>query len=414
MSTPGLIETLARLLGDALSPLAQRLQGNGVEEVIEQLGLRLPSGSLSSGNVTAALQASANACGQLPLSVAELVAAISGSDDVAMITAAETLAQRIIQAVTAFTQLSVALDNVVQGAGGLTPAQTTRLRAAAQAVPERLLHLAFISYLEDKQPGVKGALDLAGIFDDVPVPGDPADASLPPHHLKRIRFDRLGPLVNDPVQHLKNLYGFGRPDFDGLELFRRVKAMVDRPEAEAIIITAPGQPAALEAFIFRLAVAPGAIPGLRIRVRAAAERDVDVAVPLGGPWSATTNAQARFQSGLEFVLHPQTGLHIEPRGCRDRRSRARCESGERRRASNDLDWSGRRKSPRAATLQQPVTDAAQCLGRCALSGREVKRRHRAREGQAGHRHFTERRFYRHYSERRESGSTVRCERHLRH
>ena len=312
MSTPGLIETLARLLGDALSPLAQRLQGNGVEEVIEQLGLRLPSGSLSSGNVTAALQASANACGQLPLSVAELVAAISGSDDVAMITAAETLAQRIIQAVTAFTQLSVALDNVVQGAGGLTPAQTTRLRAAAQAVPERLLHLAFISYLEDKQPGVKGALDLAGIFDDVPVPGDPADASLPPHHLKRIRFDRLGPLVNDPVQHLKNLYGFGRPDFDGLELFRRVKAMVDRPEAEAIIITAPGQPAALEAFIFRLAVAPGAIPGLRIRVRAAAERDVDVAVPLGGPWSATTNAQARFQSGLEFVLHPQTGLHIEP------------------------------------------------------------------------------------------------------
>ena len=312
MSTPGPIETLARLLGDALSPLEQRLQGDGAEEVIEQLGLRLPTGSLGAGNVIAALQASAAACSQFPAAIAQLIAAIGGSDDGAMIAAAAALAQRIIQAGTAFTQLGVALDNAVQGAPGLTPAQKTRLREAAQGVPERLLHLSFISYLDDKQPAIKGALDLAGIFDDIPILGDPADPSLPPHHLKRIRFDRLGPLVSDPVQHLKDLYGFGRPDFDGLELFRRVKAMVDRPDAEAILIAAPGQPAALEAFIFRLAVAPGPIPGLRIRVRTPAEKDFDVSVPLGGPWSATASAQARFETGLELLFHPETGLRIEP------------------------------------------------------------------------------------------------------
>jgi hypothetical protein len=311
MSNPGTIETLVRILGDALSPLAERLQGDGAEEVIEQLGLRLPTGSLTSANVTQGLQASASACSQLPQAVAQLVAAISGGDNAAMINAAATLAQRVIQAGTAFTQLGVALDNVIQGAAGLTPAQTARLRAAAEAIPERLLHLALISYLEDKQPAVKGALNIAGLFDDTPIPGDPADPSLPPHHLKRIRFDRLGPLVSDPIQHLKDLYGFGNADFDGLELFRRVKAMVDRPDAEAILITAPGQPAALEAFVFRLAVAPGAIPGLRIRVRMPAERDFDVSLPLGGPWSATTSAQARFETGIEFLLHPQTGLHIE-------------------------------------------------------------------------------------------------------
>ena len=89
MSTPGLTETLARLLGDALSPLAQRLQGNGVEEVIEQLGLRLPSGSLSSGNVTAALQASAKPYDDRAATVRQRLSALpygrgSGRNRVAM------------------------------------------------------------------------------------------------------------------------------------------------------------------------------------------------------------------------------------------------------------------------------------------------------------------------------------------
>jgi hypothetical protein len=309
MSNAGAIETLARVLGDALSPLADRLKGPGAAEVIDQLGLRLPAGL--AGSVTQGLQASAGAAGQLPPAVAALVTAIGGSDDAALISAAVTLAQRIIQAGVAFGQLGTALDNVVQGAAGLTPAQRARLREAAQAVPERLLGLALITYLEDRQPAIKGGLELTGLFDDISVPGDPADPTLPPHHVKQIRFDRLGSLLSDPVQHLKDLYGFGRPDFNGLELFRRIKAMVDRPHAKAIIITAPGQPAALEAFLFRLAVEPGSGPGLRIRLRAQAEKDFDVAVPIAGPWSATASSSARFDSGIELLLHPQNGLRIE-------------------------------------------------------------------------------------------------------
>jgi hypothetical protein len=311
MSTPGPIETLARVVGDALAPLAKRLEGDGAGDVIEELGLRLP-GAGGAGSVTQALQASAGACSQLPQVVAQLVAAIGGGDDNALISAAAAVAQRIVQAGAAFAQLGVALDNVVQGDGTLSATQKARLRAAAQAVPERMLHLALVSYLEENQPAVKVALELAGLFDDTPVVGDPADPTLPPHHLKRVRFDRIGPLVSDPVQHLKDLYGFGRPDFDGLELFQRVKALVDSPDAQAVIITAPGQPPALEAFIFRLAVTSGGVPGLRIRVRTPAEKDFDVAVPLGGPWSATASSKARFQTGLELLLHPETGLRIEP------------------------------------------------------------------------------------------------------
>jgi hypothetical protein len=312
MSTPGPLETLARIVGDALSPLAMRLQGDQVEGTIEQLGLRLPTGALTSGALPQALQASAAACAQLPASVAALNTAIEGDDDDALIAAAAQLAQQIIQAGAAFTQLGTAIDNVVQAEGGLTAAQKARLSTDAQAIPERLLHLALISWLQDGLPAVKGALGLVGLIDDSAVPGDPADPSQPPFHLKRVRFDRIGPLFSDPAQHLKDLYGFGRPDFDGLELFRRIKQLVDRPDAEAIIITAPGQPAALEAFIFRLAVEPGAVPGLRARLRVTAEKDLNVSAALGGPWSATVDSTARFEGSIEFLLNPQTGLRIEP------------------------------------------------------------------------------------------------------
>ena len=70
MSNPAALEAVARILGDALSPLATRLQGDETAETLEQLGLRLP---LSTGGVTQGLQASATACSQLPAAVAALI-----------------------------------------------------------------------------------------------------------------------------------------------------------------------------------------------------------------------------------------------------------------------------------------------------------------------------------------------------
>ena len=136
-------------------------------------------------------EASAGACAQLPDAVGQLVTAIDGGDDGAMLSAAVTVGQRIVQAVTAFTQLSSALDQAIQGAGGLTPAQITRLRDAAQAIPERLVHLALISYLKEHAPSVKGGLALAGLIDDTPVPADPSDPTTPPYTLARLRFDPI-------------------------------------------------------------------------------------------------------------------------------------------------------------------------------------------------------------------------------
>ncbi|MBF6222799.1 hypothetical protein IU479_32455 [Nocardia abscessus] len=311
MSNAGPIETFVRALGAALSPLAQRLAGDGAEQVLEEIGLRLPNGTLAGGAVAGALQSAAGACGQLPQAVAALTDAIEADDDTAMIIAAAGLARLNAQVGVAFGRLGSALDGAVQSAAGLTPAQRVRLSAIARAAPERLIHRALVSYVADRLPGIKGVLEISGVLDDSAVPGDPADPSIPPHHFARLRADRLGTLLRSPAEHLEQLYGFGRADFDGLELFRRLQAVLDRPDATPILLTAPGMPAALEAFLFRVAVEPGPLPGLRIRLRTTAAKDIDVEEPVAGPWSSTMRSTSRFESGIELVLHPENGMRLE-------------------------------------------------------------------------------------------------------
>ncbi|ODR25782.1 DUF6603 domain-containing protein [Mycolicibacterium porcinum] len=314
MSNAGPVEILARFLGEALSPLATTLADpDATAQALEDIGMRLPTGALQAGNVPQALQSSAAACGALPAAVTALAAAMAGADDGALLVAAAAVAQRIVATGTAFGKLGAALGSVIQSDGTLTAAQKARLNAVAGEMPARLMHRGVASLVEERLPEVKGFLEITGLIDDTPVAADAADPTLPPHRLTKLRFDRLSALVKNPVEHLKGLYKFGQPDFDGIELFRRIAAVLDRPDASPMLITAPGMPAVLEALMFRIAVEPGALPGLRIRLRTSADQDVaDVTEPIGGPWSLNLRSTSRFASGVEVVLKPDSGLHLEP------------------------------------------------------------------------------------------------------
>lgn len=309
MSNVGALDALARILGDAIAPLADRLRGDQAQQTLADLGVALPAGA---GAVGQALEASATACSQLPDAVQELVDAAGGGDDAALIAASLDIGQLIVRAGVAFAQLGDALHAVAQADATLTAPQKARLQATLDELPDRLLHLGLIAYVEDRQPAVKSTLELAGLIDDIPVPDDPADPGQLAHRLREVRFDRLTKILTDPGALLQEVYGFGTPAFDGLELFERVKHLVDRPDATALVLQAPGVPTALEAWLFRLEVVPGAVPALGIRLRVPAEKNLDLALPIAGPWSATIESAARFEGGLELVVHPTEGLHIEP------------------------------------------------------------------------------------------------------
>lgn len=309
MSNLSAFDALAKIVGEALSPIAIRLQGDQAELMMEQLGVRLP---LSASGVTVGLQSAALTCSELPAVVAAVNDATTQGDNDALVVALRNLSEVLVRASTVFVQLGRALDTVIQGDDSLSAQQKVRLHNVVKKFDARLLHLALISYIEERQPAVKGALEVAGLFDDTLIESDSTDPSLPVHHLKSVRFDRIPPLFSNPVQHLNTLYGFGNHDFNGLELFRRIKQMVDRPDSEAVIIQAPGLPAILEAWQFRMEVVPGAIPALRIRLRMSAQKDLDISEHLGGPWVGTVISSARFDNGIELLLHPTQGLRIEP------------------------------------------------------------------------------------------------------
>jgi hypothetical protein len=311
VSNQGVLEALASLLGQALGPFAERLEGDQAQATLEQLGLRLPDSIFGAG-VSDKIAAAATACSQLPQGVADLVTAVEAGDTGPIIEKAVALGVLVVRAGAAFGELGTTLDGAIQAHGGLTAQQKARLGAIAQKLPERFLHLALIAYVEDRQPKVKGALEIAGLFDDVAQPADPADPSAPPFFEKQVRFDRLGTMLSNPLQHLKDVYGFGNPGFDGLDLLKRVKALVDQQDSISMLIDVPGQPAALEAYLFRIGVVPGPLPSLSTRVRVPAEKDLGFAVPIAGPWSVTVDSKARFEGGVEFLLHPTDGLSIAP------------------------------------------------------------------------------------------------------
>jgi len=310
---PGSFEQLARMVGEALAPLQDRLQPEKVELLFLELGLRLPPGAFAQGGLPAALQAVANGAGNLPAKLADLAAAIQADNSVAIAASGIALGATVAPVVQGVAQVATTLHGLASSLGGLDAGQRARVQQFADELPERLITFLLLEWLSQLAPELPSSLALAGLVDRIPMSGDPVDLTQPPFVRRAIRLDRIGPLLSDPVEYLKTLYGFGVPTFDGLELFRRIKALVDRPNAEARIITAPGQPAILEAFVIRLAVdqPPGEVPGLSLRLRTAAIADVTRDIPLMGVWKAIASSTSRFDTGLEAKIRPPGAIAFQ-------------------------------------------------------------------------------------------------------
>jgi hypothetical protein len=309
----GTLETLARIAGETLRPLEQRLAPDAVDGLFESLGLRLPDGFLAQPPLPAALTATIGGAAQLGPALTDLAAALAGSNAALIVARGAVVIQRIAVTLDGIRQLATGLDQVAQAFPGLTAAQRARLQAEALALPGRLVNQRVVEWIDERAPGLVLALALSGLVDDVPTPGMAGDPTAPSFDRRTLRLDRLGAFVSNPRQYLESVFGWGRPDFDGLELFRRIKAYVDEPDLEAAIITAPGQPPILEAFVFRLAVDPSkSPPGLILRVRRQATEDFEAVVPLLDGWSLVIGTTGRFEAGLEGTIRPDGSVALRP------------------------------------------------------------------------------------------------------
>jgi hypothetical protein len=307
----GTLELVARELALVLQPLEQRLASGNAETLLGELGIGLPTGfdAAASAIATTAVKA-----GELPPLVVKLTDAIEVEDASRILTEGIALIGQIRDLLAAIARLSPALNGAVAGAAGLTPAQRARIQAAVAQLPTRLLHLLLIDYLYAKSAGVAGVLKLGGVIEDRIVPGDTAaDPTAPAFQLRELHLARLLELFSRPEQYLSTVIGLGAPGFDGMLVFPRIADLLTEHRLPWTLLTPPGQPPILEAYLLRLSTDPSTSPpSLTARLRTPAVEDFDRTYPLTDPWSLAISAHARFDAGLDARVTPPLNIALTP------------------------------------------------------------------------------------------------------
>lgn len=316
----GTLELLARFVGDSLSPLKDRLQAGEAAQLFEELGLRPPPGFMATGGIGGELANSAAVALQLAQTLPSLSTAIDNvkGDDLGsvatLVQKGVDTTQKIVALITAIKNLATAMDT---GAAALGAAEKVTLQAFAAQLPQRLLEYLLLANLERGAPRVVSLLAVAGLAEDSSSSGNVDDPLAVPHRARRLRLDAIGRLAKDPAGFYSDLYGWGKPGFDGKELLGRAANVISAAGLPATILHPPGQSDVLEALLVRATVGsdpgdPGAPPGLLVRARRAATADFKDSTPIGGPWSFVVDARARFEAGVDFGFFPSGRFVITP------------------------------------------------------------------------------------------------------
>ncbi len=309
----GTIEQLAHALGEALQPLQAHLSPGAIGSFFDDLGIRLPPGLLSQAPLPTRINAIAGAAGNLTPQLLNLQAALAAGPAPQIISAGAAVLQTIAGLLDALAHFGTELNGVVLAFPGLTPQQRTRITSVGTDLKNRAVQRLLVDWIEAKSSSFVTTLALSGLIDDSAVPTDVADPLAVEYRLRRIRFDLISDLLGNPESFLQSAFGLGLPGFDGRELFSRIEEYIEQARMPVSLITAPGQPAILEGYLFRLAVDPTqAPPGLTFRLRMPSIRDFSRTFSLKPPWSAVVETTGRFQAGLEGTISAKTGVSLHP------------------------------------------------------------------------------------------------------
>lgn len=307
---PGTLELVARELAAALAPLEQQLADGSAEALLTELGVRLPAGVGTAA--TAVATVAVKAADLAPIVVA-LTDAIDDEDAARIAAEGIALIGALRDLLEALGQLEPAFDAALAAAAGLTAPQRARLEAAVGELPERLLHMLLLDYLHVRAPGAYSTLRLVGVIDDEIAAPDTGDPTAPPLRRRALHLDRFVDGLTQPDRYLRDTFGLGDPSFDGLRLYPRIVAFLEERDLGWSLLTPPGRPPILEAFILRFSTDPAtAPPSLTARLRVPATQDFVATHPLGELWSLTTEVRARFEGGLEANVSPPLDVTLAP------------------------------------------------------------------------------------------------------
>ena len=304
-SVAGTLELLARELGSMLRVLGDRLDEDGITDLLGDLGLLLPASVAAQGALNNAVSGAQTAVGDLGPALTDLETAINGDDEAAVVAAGVAVVTAIRAVIDAVDGLRDGLEAAATSAP-LTPAERATITTFATELPRRLVDLLVVDNLDARLPDVLAAVDLVGLVDRTVVGGAPGDALQAPHVRRTLHLERFGDLVNNPAAYLAGIYGWGAPTFDGAALLTKLHAYItDGLDRAAVLLTPPGLPPVLEAYVFALLVDDTTSPPDLIgSLRFPAVQDYTRTYELGGPWRFVVTIGARFPEDVAVRITP--------------------------------------------------------------------------------------------------------------
>jgi len=321
MSALGTLENgalaLGRVLQGMMRPLDAGDPGPIMKAFVADLGWTLPD------PVPPALIGLKDSIAALSQKVGDLEHAVaSNADDDALLAAAAEVIAALVQAVNAITGLPAALT-----------AQLPPAFVAATNFPNlfvgRLLGSLIVDGLKEALPLETRIARLLGIIEISDQPADPAHFQ-PAFELRAVHFERLGTLFSDPVQLMKDVYGWGTPSINLAPLHDALFSLsfalgfpgaYDFPtpgmlKAIAPSVANPKPDRSFELTIFDYGVvkatalittvpkaSPGEIQGIAIAIVTTGSLD-KLEIPISGNLALDFSASIDASAGVAMILKP--------------------------------------------------------------------------------------------------------------
>ncbi|MFL6139401.1 MAG: DUF6603 domain-containing protein [Frankiaceae bacterium] len=310
MAEPGTLERIGLLLADVLSPLADGLQPEQALGFLGRLGLRLPA-TVMTAQVQAALGAAATAAGQLPALATDLSASISadaGGIEIGLKSA--PLVANVVTLIRSFETIGNQLRTAT--ATGVT---AEALEDFATHLPERLLDLLLVDYLERRQPTFAALLSLMGVIEKATVNPGSIDPRAPEMIRPSVRLGRIGDFFSSPEGVAAELYGWGGTGFDARLLLERLYGLLTGfglPVAWGEVGDPPRR--AIEFFLAALSGTPTGVapPGLELLIYVGIGDGFALSFPIAPGLELDISAQGAVSGSAGVRVQPPAMIEVVP------------------------------------------------------------------------------------------------------
>ncbi len=229
-TTNGTLERIAISLARLLAPLEERMQADEARLLFAELGLQFPPALEAAPGFVSAVQTTATAIQPLLPLVGQLITAIQAENISDTISKGGDLFTSVKSVVDGFT----ALANAVKAAGPFPDITPDELNTFATELPGRLLDYIIIRNLE----GIRGAaeaLDFIGVIERTPRNVGSVDPLHPPFLERHLHVDQLLNFLRGPGDHLRTLYQWGDPAFDGVALLQKSQRLLALAGVPAVL-----------------------------------------------------------------------------------------------------------------------------------------------------------------------------------